>query len=118
MVDIADQTQNITITLVGEGQASIQAIPFIIINGDNANPVLPPFEASVGDSIQVIVEVLNLDFADTIFAKLTDTATGVLIERSEFFFDPAVTTVWAPALGLVTMPTGNLNLDIEVGHVE
>jgi len=108
--DVIDDTRNITITLQvqEEGLATIVTEPFIRVNGEDTNI------AREGDIVDIFIGIQN-DGADDIlfFATVDDFSGSRLVNRLEI---PSG-SIWNSSIQ-IQMPDRDLNLTLEVGHVE
>jgi hypothetical protein len=105
MVDVIDSTQTITITLLLEGKATITNIT-------------APSTVHAGSTFDVSVTIRNDgQTTDTLFASLTDVATGTLIgarQQASLAVGGTQTFTWT---GIV-MPNRDLTIRVDAGHVE
>lgn len=106
MADIIDDTTNITINLIQEGEGIITSLNY-------------PTNASVGTSVDVEVTVLNDGpVEDGIFAVVSANPSVTFSQgnrQSVVSLLPGVTTVFTFTF---TMPSVAVDIDISTGHIE
>ncbi len=104
MANIVDSTQELTILLIREGLAAIT-----IFTVDKA-------EARIGDPLTFSFSIRNDGSIDDLFGRIIDINTG---EELNFETFPSVATdQTVQGQAVIPMPSKDLNVRLEAGHVE
>ncbi len=114
MVDYIDSTQNFTITLIGEGLATVTLVK---INDIEVYPIANPVSALEGTIITMNIQIRNDGFSDDLFCSIT--APGWLGTSFRWYKEAGgISNLSVTATDNLIMPVSNLNITIEAGHEE
>jgi len=117
MVDYTDSTQNLAINLetIGEGKLTTTKITAKDIE---VYPIANDVSAVEGEGIRVVINTINDGVEDDVFCSLTNDNTQEIIHTFESHALAGAHINFTFSELWITMPTGDLNLKIDVGHIE